>query len=87
MGRPRMEEVGRVSGFFARPSVAVVELAGSLRVGDVIYMKRHTTDFQQTVTSLQVDHQTVQEAGAGQTVGLKVRDRCRRHDLVFKLAA
>ena len=87
MSEPRMEEVGRVSGYFARPSVAVVELTGMLRVGDAIYMKGHTTEFQQTVSSLQIDHQTVQEAVAGQTVGLKVRDRCRRHDLVFKLVA
>ena len=87
MGEPRMEEVGRLSAYFARPSVAVVELTGSLRVGDAIYIKGHTTDFQQAVTSMQITHQTIQEAGAGQTVGLKVHDRCRRHDLVFKLTA
>ena len=82
-----MEQVGRVSGYFAHPLVAVVELSGSLRVGDEIYMKGHTTDFQQTVTSLQIDHQTVQQAGVGQRVGLKVRDRCRRGDLLFTLVA
>ena len=73
MVEPKMEEVGRVSGFFAHPSVAIVELSsGSLKIGDAIYVKGHTTDFQQTVESLQVNHQPVQEARPGDPVGLKV---------------
>ena len=85
MAEPQMEEVGRVNGFFAHPSVAIVELSGPLKVGDTIYVKGHTTDFQQTVDSLQVDHQPVQEAPQGASVGLKVKDRCRKHDIVYKL--
>lgn len=85
MTEPTMEEVGRVSGFFSHPSVAVIELTGTLKVGERIYVKGHTSDFQQAVASMQVDHNPVQEAGAGQTVGLKVQERCRKHDVVFKL--
>lgn len=85
MGEPRMEEVGRIGQFFAHPSVAVVELTAPLKAGDAIYIKGHTTDFQQTVESMQVEHAAVQQAQAGQSVGLKVVQRCRKHDVVYKL--
>ena len=86
MADPAMEEVGRVSGFFAHPSVALVELTAPLKVGETVFVKGHTTDFQQAVESMQVDRQPVQEAAAGQSVGLKVTERCRKHDVVYKLA-
>ena len=87
MAEPKMEAVGRVSGFFAHPSVAIVELSGALKIGDAIYVKGHTTDFQQTVDSMQVNHQAVQEARQGDSIGLKVNDRCRTHDVVYKLVS
>ena len=85
MAEPRMEEIGKVAGFFAHVGAVVVELTAPLRVGDRIYIKGHTTDFQQAVSSMQVDRQAVQEAAAGQSVGLKVDQRCRQHDVVYKL--
>ena len=87
MAEPSMEEIGRISVFFAHPSAAVVELTKPLRVGEMIYVKGHTTDFQQVVDSMQVDRQSIQEAQAGQAVGLKVKERCRKHDTVYKLAS
>ena len=87
MAEPQMEEVGRVSRFFAHPSVAIVEVSKPLKIGDAVYVKGHTTDFQQTVESMQVDHQPVQEARPGDSVGLKVKDRCREHDMVYKLVS
>ena len=87
MAEPRMEPVGRVERFFERPSVAVVELTAPLKLGDAIYIKGHTTDLQQAVDSLQVNHVPVREARPGDTVGLLVKMRCRKHDLVYKLAA
>lgn len=80
-----METVGRVDGFFAHPVVAMIELSAPLRVGETIYIKGHTTDFQQVVESMQVDRQPIQEAQAGQSVGVKVKDRCRKGDVVYKL--
>jgi len=80
-----MQEIGRITVFFAHPSAAVVELTAPLRVGETIYIKGHTTDFQQAVESMQVDRQAVQEAHAGQSVGIKVTERCRKHDVVYKL--
>jgi len=87
MPEPKMEEIGRVAAFFAHPSAAVVELTAPLRVGETIYLKGHTTDFQQVVDSMQVDRQAVQEAQAGQSIGIKVKDRCRKHDVVYKLTS
>ena len=87
MPEPKLELLGKVTGFFAKPSVAIVELTAPLRVGESIYIKGHTTDFQQAVESMQLDHQPVPAATAGQSVGLKVTARCRQHDLVYKLAS
>ena len=87
MGEPAMEEIGRVKVFFAKASAAAVELTASLRIGERIYLKGHTTDFQQLVESMQIAHQAVQEAGPGQSVGIRVAERCRPHDVVYKLTA
>ncbi len=87
MPEPKMEEVGRIAGFFAHVSAAIVELTAALKVGDTIYIKGHTTDLQQQVDSLQVDHVSVQEARSGQSAGLQVTGRCRKHDVVYKLVA
>ena len=87
MPEPRMEEVGRVGGFFAHVSVAIVELTAPLKLGDTVYIKGHTTDLQQPVESLQLDRAPVQEGNAGQSVGLKVTVRCRKRDVVYKLVA
>lgn len=85
MAGPAMEEIGRVSGFFAKPSVAVVELTADLTVGESVYIKGYTTDLLQVVESMQVDRQPVSAARAGQSVGLNVHDRCRRHDVVYRV--
>lgn len=87
MAEEAMVEIARIGGFFAQPSVAVLELTAPLALGDSIYIKGHTTDFQQRVESMQVDHQPVSAAQPGQSVGLKVAQRCRKHDLVYKLQA
>ena len=87
MAEPKMEEIGRVAGFFAHPSVAIIELTAPLKLGETIHLKGHTTDFQQLAESMQVDHAPVQEAHAGQSVGVKVTNRCRQHDVVYRLVA
>lgn len=78
-------EVGRVSRYFGKVGVAAIEIhGGELRVGDTIRIRGTTTDFSQTVESMEVEHQPVQVAGPGQLVGVKVRERAREHDLVYK---
>lgn len=78
-------EVGRVDGYFARIGVAGIVLSGKLSVGDTIQIKGHTTDLTQTVESMQIDLEAVEQAGAGDSVGIKVSDRCRPGDSVFRV--
>ena len=79
------EEIGRVTDYFAKISVAGIDLTGKLRVGDTIRVRGHTTDLELVVESLQVEHDQVEEAGAGDKIGIKVSDRCRRGDHVYRV--
>ena len=79
------EEIGYVSDFFARPVVAGVEMTGTLKVGDRIHIVGHTTDLELTVESMQVNNVDVTEAKPGDAVGIKVPDRVRRGDKVYKV--
>ncbi|MEE8347127.1 MAG: translation elongation factor-like protein [Dehalococcoidia bacterium] len=78
------EEIGRVSDYFARIGVAGIDLTGKLRVGDTIHVKGHTTDLEQIVESIQIEHDQVEEAGPGDKIGIKVQDRCRGGDRVYR---
>ena len=80
-------EVGRVSDFFSRAVVAGIDLIDSLRTGEKIHIKGHTTDLELVVDSMQIHNASVSEARAGDSVGIKVPDRVRRGDLVFKVLA
>jgi translation initiation factor IF-2 len=77
------KEVGRVNDFFARPVVAGVELTGTLKVGDKVHIKGHTTDIEMVLDSMQIDNVNVNEAGKGKSVGLKVPERVRPGDTVY----
>jgi selenocysteine-specific translation elongation factor len=80
------EEIGRVSDFFARPVVAGIELTATLKLGDKIHITGHTTDLEVIVDSMQINNVNVNEAKAGDSVGIKVPDRVRRGDQVYKVA-
>ncbi len=77
--------VGRVTHYFTKISVAVVELADTLKVGDEIIIRGATTNLRQKVESMQIMHKPVTEAKPGQSVGLKVVDRVREGDKVYKI--
>ncbi len=80
-------EVGTVMQFFAKPSVAAIEItSGGISVGDTLRFKGTTTDFEQKVESMEIDRSPVPSANAGQAVGIKVKERVRPHDKVLKLA-
>jgi len=79
------EVIGKVSDFFAHPVVAGIELTGTLKVGDTIHIKGHTTDMEFTVNSMQIDNVDVNEAKAGDAIGVKVSERVRRGDTVYKV--
>jgi selenocysteine-specific translation elongation factor len=79
------ELIGKVSDFFAHPVVAGIELTASLSVGEKIRIKGHTTDLEMEVNSMQIDNQNVTEAKAGDSIGVKVADRVRAGDSVYKI--
>lgn len=80
------EAVGKVSRFFAKPLVAAITLSAPLKAGDRIHIKGNTTDITVTVTSMQIEHQQVEQAEAGQQVGIKVPDRARAGDIVYRVS-
>lgn len=80
-------EIGKVSDFFKKPVVAGIELYAPLKVGDTIHVKGHTTDQELIVQSMQVDNKEVKEAKAGESIGIKIKDRARQGDLVYKITA
>ena len=81
----KMEKVGEVSHFFTKIMVAVIELTGSLKADDTISIRGMTTNFEQKVESMQIEHETIKEAKAGDSIGLKIQDRARKGDIVYKL--
>jgi putative protease len=84
---PPGDRIGVVTHYFGHLSVAVVKLepGTSLRVGDNIHIKGHTSDFPQRVESLQVGHAQVEEVGPNDDFGLKVAEHAREHDVVYKV--
>ena len=78
-------EIGHVSDFFARPVVAGITLSGTLKVGDTIHIKGHTTDIELTVESMQINNINVTEGKAEDAIGIKVPDRVRAGDHVYKV--
>ncbi len=80
------EKVGIVVKFFAKPSVAAIKITdGTLSIGERIKIKGHTTDFEDTVTSMQEENHSIEKASPGQVIGVRVKERVREHDLVYKI--
>jgi len=78
-------EIGKVSDFFSRPVVAGIELTGTLEQGDKIHIKGYTTDMELIVDSIQINNVDVNQAKAGDAIGIKVNERVRRGDIVYKV--
>ncbi len=84
MSEENIIEVGHVTHFFSKISVAVLELTAPLAMGDNIIVKGPTTDFQQVVNSMQIEHKNISQAEAGQSIGLKMTEHAREKDVVYK---
>jgi len=83
---PAGDQLGEVAAFFRIPVVAVIKVKqGSLKVGDHLWIKGHTTDLKQTIHSMQINHQPIREARKGQEAGVKVSSRVRRGDRVYRI--
>jgi hypothetical protein len=77
--------IGRITHFYSHLSVGIIELTeDELNVGDTIHIKGAHTDFSQTVDSMQLEHQSVIHADKGKSVGIKVKEKVREHDQVFR---
>ena len=80
------EEVGLVSNYFSKISVAAVEITnGTVSVGDVLHILGHTTDLECTVEAMQIEHSSVSNVKKGDSVGIKVSGRVREGDKVYKI--
>ena len=78
-------EIGKVTDFFAKPVVAGIELTGTLKIGDRIHIKGSTTDMEVAVESMQIDRVNITEGKPSDLVGIKVADRVRPGDKVYKV--
>jgi putative protease len=78
-------QIGTVSDFFAKPVVAGIQLTAPLKAGDKVHIKGHTTDIELVISSMQINNVSVQEAKAGEAVGIKLPDRVRKGDTVHKI--
>lgn len=78
-------EIGKVTHYFDHISVAALALTGTIKLGDTIHIHGHSTDFTQTVASLQIEHKPVESAKAGDDVALKVEHKVHPNDKVFKV--
>ncbi|MEM1515851.1 MAG: translation elongation factor-like protein [Candidatus Bathyarchaeia archaeon] len=85
MSEKELREVGRVTHYYSRIGVAVVSLIDTLSVGDRIFIRGATTNFEQNVESMQIEHKNVNIAYSGQSIGLKVNQRVREGDKVYKI--
>ena len=79
--------VGKISHYYSKIGVAVVDLSDSLEVGDEISIEGVATNIKQTVDSMQVEHDNIQKAKKGDSVGMKVADKVRENDNVYKIIA
>ena len=82
------EKIGFVSNYFSKISVVAVEITdGTVSVGDRLHFLGHTTEFESTVHSMQIEHKSVNEAKKGDSVGIKVSEKAREGDKVYKIVA
>ncbi len=82
---PQYEKVGMITHFYSKPSVAVVELSAQLNKGDKIVIRGTTTNIEQTVDSIEIEHKQIPSAQAGQSIGMKVSGRVRENDVVYRV--
>ena len=85
MDETELKEIGKVTHYFSRINVAVVQLSDRVSVGDRILIRGSTTNFEQAIESMQIEHENVTVAERGQSIGLKVKERVREGDQVYRI--
>jgi len=81
------KEIGKITHFYGHLSVAIIELSDTLKLGDSIHIKGHSSDFTQNIDSMQVEHADVSEAKPNDVIGIKVAEKVHPHDKVYKVIA
>lgn len=81
------KEIGKITHYYGHISVGIIELTDTLKTGDSIHIKGHTSDFTQSVDSMQIEHKDVTEAKAGDVIGVKVTEKVHPNDKVFRVVA
>ena len=84
-GEVEKKKIGKISHYYGKIGVAVVDLEDTLAVGDTIEISGPATNVTQTVDSMQIEHENVKQAKKGQSIGMKVSDRVRENDVVYKI--
>jgi len=79
------KEIGKIVHYYTNLGVGIIELKGTLKVGDKIKIKGATTDFEQKIASMQIEHEKVEEAKKGKSIGLKTKKHVRQNDIVYKV--
>ena len=80
------KKIGEVTHYFGKLSVAAIKITDdSLKVGDTIHIKGHTSDFNQQIASMQIERKDIQEAKPGDNIGIKVKDHVRENDIIYKV--
>jgi len=87
MSEEEVKKVGTISHYFPKISVAIVEVTAPIEVGDTLRIKGPTTDFEQTIKSMEIEHKKIEKAKPGDSIGLKVEERVRENDIVYKKLA
>ena len=80
-----MKEIGTINHYYTKIKVAIVDLKALVKVGDKVRIIGATTDFSQTIGSIEIEHEKVERAKSGDSIGIKVRKRVRKKDIVYKL--
>jgi len=83
-GAPEQRPVGQVTHYFSKAGVMAVQLSDELALGDLVHIRGHTTDFVTSIQSMQIEHAAVAKAGPGDSVGVKVSEKVRPGDMVYK---
>jgi len=83
--KPKEELVGKITHYFGKIEVGIIELGKKLNVGDTIHVKGGTTDFEQGIKSIQIEHEQIEKAKKGDVIGLKVKEKVREGDEVYKV--
>jgi putative protease len=86
MAKEKKEElIGKITHYFGKIEVGIIELSKPLSVGDTIHIKGATTDFEQEIKSMQIEHENIEKAKKGDVIGLKVDDKIKEGDEVYKV--